>query len=127
MLSGAEFIAVAGGTIFQIFIPAICAFYFAATNQTISSYIMILWLGNSWFDISIYAKDAIFMELPLSNPFINNMSSAEDIIHDWNYMLKSLNILYKAQLVGNLFVVVGVVTTLIGIYKLIAFSTKDRF
>jgi hypothetical protein len=126
MLNSPQFITVAGGTIFQIATPLICALYFYFSDQKLSSSIMILWLGNSLFDISVYAKDAIFMELPLTTPYINFISSADELSHDWNYMLRNFNILHKAELVGNIIITMGIITTLVGILFLFNLSLKDQ-
>jgi hypothetical protein len=123
LLGSPEFITVAGGTIFQITLPVIFFFYFFTTNQKTSSAITLVWLGSNFFDIAIYASDAIFTELPLSNPFINfgNISS-DNIIHDWNYMLGEFGILHHANLVANVFRVVGGLISLAGIAAVIYFS-----
>ena len=93
-LFGNEFLMVMGGTLGQLIMPLIVVFYFFFTGQRYSSAIAGLWFSENFFPISVYAKDAVAMELPL----VGN----GDRIHDWNYMLDRLNLLSQDQRIGNI-------------------------
>ena len=93
-LFGNEFLMVMGGTLGQLIMPLIVVFYFFFTGQRYSSAIAGLWFSENLLPISVYAKDARAMELPL----VGN----GDRIHDWNYMLGHLNLLNQDQRIGNI-------------------------
>ena len=120
MLFGNQFIQMAGGTILQLIIPIILAFYFLFVKKDIYAMsFMLLWLGSSFFDIAIYAKDAVLMNLDLLG--------GDSSIHDWNYLLSTIGLLkYTAQVAGFIYslgifsLITGVV---IGIYN--SFSPEE--
>lgn len=80
-----QFLHVAGGSITQTVIPILFIIYFWSRNQQWQSSIMMFWLGESLNYLSIYIGDAEVMRLP--------PALAEGLIHDWNYLLKSLDLL----------------------------------
>ncbi len=88
-----EFMAVAGGTIFQILIPAVFAVYFYWNNQKFSGALVMFWLGQSIINVSVYAADAQAMNLPLLG--------GDNVIHDWNYLFNRLGLLSSAEAVGG--------------------------
>ena len=82
---------------------------------------MLLWLGSSFFDVAIYAKDAIVMNLDLLG--------GDNVTHDWNYLLSTLGVLkYTPQIastifsLGTLSLVVGVV---VGVYNSFTLEEVD--
>ena len=77
-----EFMGIAGGSITQLLAPAAIAIYFVTRREYFSAAIVAMWLGQSLLNVSIYAGDAIAMELPLVG--------GEDVIHDWNWLLTHL-------------------------------------
>lgn len=53
----------------------------------------MMWFAGSLFDIQIYIKDAIKMELPLLG--------GDSSIHDWNYILSRMNILNSTDSIAS--------------------------
>lgn len=77
-----EFMTVAGGSLVQVIIPAIFAGYFYYHSKNYSCALVLLWVGESLLNVSVYAGDAVAMQLPLLG--------GKDSIHDWNFMLDRL-------------------------------------
>ncbi|MFZ2593691.1 MAG: hypothetical protein WAX38_02860 [Minisyncoccia bacterium] len=78
MLFG-QFLYVAGGSLFQLIVPGFCVVYFALRAEYLSSSVMILWLGESLNNVSVYAGDALARQLPLLGD--------DPESHDWFYLL----------------------------------------
>jgi hypothetical protein len=78
-------ITVAGGSLFQIIIPAAFVIYFYRRGQVYSAALVLFWVGESLLNVSVYAGDALDLQLPLLG--------GEDSIHDWNYLLSSTGLL----------------------------------
>jgi len=89
---GNEFLGVLGGTLMQLLMPVGVGIYFFMTGQLFSSAVSGVWAALNLFNISVYANDAWEMALPL----VGN----GDRIHDWNYMLDSLDILHRYKTVS---------------------------
>ncbi len=77
-----EFVMIAGGSILQVLLPAVFAFYFYYYGKHYSCALVLLWTGESLINVSVYAGDAVEMQLPLLG--------GQDSIHDWNYLLDNL-------------------------------------
>ena len=77
-----QFLMIAGGSLLQLIIPAIFAVYFYYQGKGYSCALVLLWVGESLLNVSVYAGDAVAMQLPLLG--------GKDSIHDWNYMLDSM-------------------------------------
>jgi hypothetical protein len=77
-----EFMMVAGGSLVQVVIPAIFAVYFFYQGKSYSCALVLFWVGESLLNVSVYAGDAVEMQLPLLG--------GKDSIHDWNFMLDRL-------------------------------------
>jgi hypothetical protein len=77
-----QFLMIAGGSLLQVLLPAIFAFYFYYHGKNYSCALVLLWVGESLLNVSVYASDAIAMQLPLLG--------GKDSIHDWNYLLDDL-------------------------------------
>jgi hypothetical protein len=89
-----EFVAIAGGSLFQLIVPAAFAAYFFRRKQYYSAALVMFWLGESMLNVSVYAGDAVAMELPLLG--------GEGTIHDWNYLLDKLGLLNSARVIAGL-------------------------
>ena len=55
---------------------------------------MLFLIGESLLNVSVYAGDAVLMQLPLLG--------GDDSIHDWNYLLDQLGLLNHASLISGL-------------------------
>lgn len=89
-----EFMAIAGGSLFQLIVPAAFALYFYRHGQRFSAALVLCWVGQSLLNVSVYAGDALKLELPLLG--------GEDSIHDWNYLLDRMGLLASAGGIGGL-------------------------
>lgn len=78
-----EFVGMAGGTLFQLIVPAVFMGYFIWQQSYYSAAIVLFWFGQSILNIYVYASDAVNMVLPLVGGGI----------HDWNWMLTTLGML----------------------------------
>ncbi|OGS28566.1 MAG: hypothetical protein A2218_04980 [Elusimicrobia bacterium RIFOXYA2_FULL_53_38] len=78
-----RFIAMAGGTIFQLAIPAVCLAHLSRLGANLGWQLCLFWLGENLLNISIYAGDAIRQELPL-------VGGSE---HDWTYLLTEIGLI----------------------------------
>jgi hypothetical protein len=106
-----EFLNIAAGSVFQVALPLFIAIYFFIQGQRISSSLCLLWVGQNLLNVSVYAGDAIVTQLPLLG--------GDSVIHDWNYLLSTLDILkYTPKIaaaiyfIGIIFLVVGAVLSL---------------
>jgi hypothetical protein len=90
-----RFIYFAGGTLMQIILPSIIAWYFFRNSYRFGVQLSLLWLGQNFINISVYAADARARILPLLG--------GNKVGHDWHYMLGQLNILDYDQSVGFFF------------------------
>ena len=103
---GWELLMVMGGTIMQLLVPVVFTFYFFTHNQKFSSSITGIWLAQSLFNIVVYERDAWAMELDLLGG---------DVIHDWNYILRELNLMGHIDPIGNAIYGVGWVVLFVSI------------
>ena len=81
-----EFMMIAGGSLFQLIVPLSFAGYFYFNEKQFSCALVLFWLGESLLNVSVYAADSVAMQLPLLG--------GSDTIHDWNYMLDELGLLW---------------------------------
>lgn len=87
-----KFIYTLGGTLMQLIIPSIIAGFFFRNNYRTGVQFALLWLGQNFINISVYAADARAQQLPLLG--------GNKVYHDWNYMLVAIGILEYDQVVG---------------------------
>jgi hypothetical protein len=109
-----EFMSIAGGTLMQLMLPAAFVVYFFTHAQLYSSALTLFWIGESLINVSIYAADAILMELPLLG--------GNDVIHDWNYMLTSLGLLDSTSIISTAIRIIGTLIILTAIFFSIRWS-----
>lgn len=76
---------IAGGSLFQLIVPATFAGYFFFNKKHFSCALVLFWLGESLLNVSVYAADSVAMQLPLLG--------GDNSIHDWNYLLDHLDLL----------------------------------
>ncbi|MES2437219.1 MAG: hypothetical protein V4519_04395 [Patescibacteria group bacterium] len=87
-----EFIQVAMGSGFQIAVPLLCAAYFLSRRDFFSASILGAWVGQNIINVSLYAKDAVIMQLPLLG--------GDAAGHDWNYLLSETNLLQHTDAIA---------------------------
>ena len=93
-----ESASVAGGTILQLFLPALFAFFLLKAQFFYSASLLFFWFGENFFYISVYISDAAKMDVPL----------LVGRAHDWNCALSDLNLLAYSYQFASLFYVLGI-------------------
>ena len=100
-----EVLAVMGGTLFQLIVPAVFAVALWRRGDRHGATVPLWWLGQNCWNISVYVRDARAEELPL-------VGSGE---HDWAFLLDRAGWLERDQTVGGVVYLVGVVLYAIAI------------
>ena len=93
-----EFISVAGGSLFQVIVPAIFAGYFCWNEKYYSAAIVSFWFGQSILNVYVYAQDAVVMQLVL----LGGLTGSEGSFHDWNYLLTETGLINSANQIAGL-------------------------
>jgi hypothetical protein len=83
-----EWIAVAGGTFLQLFVPFALAVYFIFRRQTLGTAFCAFFFFEQFLPIAIYMADARAQELPLLT-----VGDTEDVTHDWFYLFSHAGLL----------------------------------
>lgn len=115
-----EFIMVLGGTMGQLFVPVVFGVYFYLRREKFSASVVLFWLGQNFINISRYVKDAQAMDLPLVS------IGGGDSIHDWNYILLTLNLLRHDQSIGNAVLGLGLLIMLLSVPLGFYYSVDDE-
>jgi hypothetical protein len=102
-----RFIYTLGGTLMQIIIPLLIYSYFHKNGYRTGTQIALLWLGQNFINISVYAADARAKVLPLLG--------GKSVYHDWEYMLSEIGMLQYDIEAGYFFVGLAVITFLISV------------
>ena len=110
-----QFLMVAGGSLFQVILPAIFVGYFIWQRSFYSAAIVLFWVGQSILNVWVYAADAIVMKLVLTSGF----TGSEGSFHDWNYLLTATGLLSSTKIVAGAIRLAG---TLV-IISAVVFST----
>lgn len=93
-----EFAGVAGGTLFQIILPATFVGYFIWHQKPYSAAIVLFWVGQSLLNVWVYASDAVVMRLVLTS----GVTGSEGGFHDWNYLLTRTGLLDSTKMVAGI-------------------------
>jgi len=101
-----EFMMIAGGSLFQIIVPAIFVGYFVKQEQYYSAAIVLFWVGQSILNVWVYADDAVRMQLVLTS----GMTGSEGSFHDWNYLLSQTGLIGYHKIVSGLIRIAGTLT-----------------
>ncbi|MCB9248612.1 MAG: hypothetical protein H6613_08720 [Ignavibacteriales bacterium] len=89
----------------QILIALLFMFYFYSNKKNFGLQISLVYLGENLFNISKYAADAQAQNLPLLG--------GNKVYHDWNFLLKKMNILEYDYAVGYFFVGLAIISFII--------------
>lgn len=95
-LSGSEWLAVAGGSLMQLLVPAGAMAVMRYYRDWFGVSACGLWLASSFGDLAWYIADARAMDLDLVS------FSEEGAEHDWNYLLGKAGLLWHDQTVARL-------------------------
>jgi hypothetical protein len=98
-----EFMGIAGGSLFQVILPAVFVGYFVWREQYYSAAIVLFWVGQSILNVWVYAADAVVMQLVLTSGF----TGSEGSFHDWNYMLTQTGLIGSTKIVAGIIRSVG--------------------
>ena len=98
-----EFMMVAGGSLFQIIIPAVFVGYFWWNEKYYSAVIVLFWVGQSLLNVFIYAADAVVMQIVL----LGGLTGSEGSFHDWNYLLTETGLINSTKTVAGLIRLLG--------------------
>jgi hypothetical protein len=115
-----EFMMIAGGSLFQVIMPALFVGYFWYHSKYYSAALILFWVGESILNVSVYAGDSLALQLPLLG--------GEGSIHDWNYLLSTLNLLpATAKVAGGIRLLGTIVIALaaFGSVRFAKWSEKD--
>ena len=83
-----HFITVLMGSVFQVAVPVIVIIVFYRQPDYFGMSVGGIWLSYSLWELSDYVGDARSQDLPLVG-----FASAEDLEHDWHYLLGKLHML----------------------------------
>lgn len=98
-----EFVQFAGGTLFQLIVPLVFLGYFVRRTDHYPASVMLWWVAQNCWNISVYAADARTELLPL-------VGGGE---HDWAYMLGALGWLKFDHRIAKMFMSTGVLLLLV--------------
>jgi hypothetical protein len=102
-----SFIYTAGGTLMQIIIPSLIAWYFLENEYRTGVQFALLWLGQNFINISVYASDARAQKLPLLG--------GDKVYHDWHWMLSRLDMLEYDHVIGGIFIGIAVIIFIVSV------------
>ncbi|HEY6627217.1 MAG TPA: hypothetical protein VIZ21_09690 [Ignavibacteriaceae bacterium] len=102
-----KFIYTLGGTLMQIILPSIIAGYFFRNNYRTGVQFGLLWLGQNFINISVYAADAQARRLPLLG--------GNKVYHDWHYLLGEVGILQYDYIVGYTFLGIAIIVFVVAV------------
>ena len=98
-----EFMMIAGGSLFQVIVPAVFVGYFWWSEKYYSAAIVLFWVGQSIINVWIYASDAVVMQLVLTSGF----TGTEGSFHDWNYLLTETGLIGSTKTVASIIRLAG--------------------
>jgi hypothetical protein len=113
-----EFMGIAGGSLFQVILPAVFVGYFVWRMQYYSAAIVLFWVGQSILNVWVYASDAVFMQLVLTSGF----TGSEGSFHDWNYLLSRTGLIGSTKTVASLIRAVGTIVIVVAAASSIYYS-----
>ena len=113
-----EFMMIAGGSLFQIIIPAVFVGYFVWYERYYSAAIVLFWVGQSILNVFVYAADAVVMQIVLTS----GLTGSEGGFHDWNYLLTTTNLINSTKTVAGLIRFLGTLTIIAAVTLSIYYS-----
>ena len=93
-----RFMSVAGGSLFQLLVPLVCAGAFLRQHDNrFAAAVCVWWAGQNLVDLAPYIADARTLQLPLLGGF----TGAEVEGHDWEYLLGTFGWLHHDLVLGR--------------------------
>ena len=112
-----ELLSVAGGSLFQVIVPAVFVAYFYRRGQAYSAALVLFWVGESLLNVSVYAGDALKLQLPLLG--------GEDSIHDWNHLLSATGLLPSTYKIAAAIRVAGTLLIFAALFLSLRHARRD--
>lgn len=100
-----EVIQFAGGTLFQLIVPAVFLVYFLRRGDRHAATVALWWIAQNLWNISVYVRDARTQELPL-------VGGGE---HDWAFLLGHFGVLAHDQGIGRALHAIGTLLWLVAV------------
>jgi hypothetical protein len=113
-----EFLHFLGGSLTQILVPVAFVVYFWRSSQRFAACVAAFWTASSLFNLSVYVGDARAMELPLLG--------GDNSIHDWNWILSSLNALNADHTLSAIVYVMGLIFLATSVFGGLYFARGDE-
>ncbi|MGG6294640.1 hypothetical protein ACQ4M4_09460 [Leptolyngbya sp. AN02str] len=107
-----------GGSLMQGLVPGGIAAYFWQTRQPYAAAVALCWLGENFWDVSIYIKDAQNRMLPLLG--------GEGVLHDWHFILLDLRLLPHDQLIGGTVYQLGILIYAFALFMGVFYAQIQR-
>jgi len=101
-----QWIEIAGGSVMQVLVPLTVTVTLLLRRQAHAACLALLWTGQSLIDVSVYAADALKMQLPLI---------ADGLIHDWNHLLWHFGALRHTETIARSIHLSGLVVIGLGL------------
>lgn len=117
-----EFMMVAGGSLFQVIVPAVFVGYFYWHEKYYSAAIVLFWVGQSILNVFVYAADAVVMQLVLTS----GLTGSEGSFHDWNYLLTTTGLIGATKTVAGVIRLFGTLTIIAAGVFSVYFSFFDE-
>jgi hypothetical protein len=103
-----KYIYTLGGALMQILLPSCILWYFLSNYYKTGMQFTLLWLGQNFINISVYAADARSQSLPLLG--------GNSVYHDWHYLLNEINLLEYDHEIGYIIYGIGLLIFLLAIF-----------
>ena len=111
-----EFMHILGGSLFQVVFPMLYIGYFYLRRDYFSASLLVFWVGENLINVSVYASDAVAMQLPLLGEDASG--------HDWHNILGMLHLLHATGAIGFSIYIAGAITILAGVVLSIGASQR---
>lgn len=111
-----EVIGFAGGTLFQLIVPAAFVWYFARRGDRHAATVPLWWIAQNLWNVSVYVRDARAQELPL-------VGGGE---HDWAFLLGHFRLLAHDQGIGRGVHALGTMIWLVAVASGVVFSMRRQ-
>lgn len=108
-------VEMAGGSIFQVLLPLGIAIYAFIRRQPYTGALVLLWVGQSLTNVSVYAGDALTQELDLIGGE-----------HDWNHLLWHFGVLRHTDIIAAIILWSGRAVVALGLALAVVFSIEKN-
>jgi hypothetical protein len=117
-----EFLMIAGGSLFQVIVPAIFVGYFAWNEKYYSAAIVLFWVGQSILNVFVYAGDAVSMQIVLTG----GLTGSEGGFHDWNYLLTETGLINSTKTIAGIIRLFGTLVIILAGALSVKFAVSEK-